>query len=184
MFQTIAFTARSRLPSITPRLSTQFKVATQLPAPSRFVRPYIKPTKLNMAPSKEEKDKAHADTTNNRDDVEGEHNEWKFKVPYKVHENDPNFKALYDGSCHCGRVQYQLSRKKPLDAKFCHCSTCQTLHGMLISFSQSRSAAARRIMRKRLTVLIRSAIPMGCYFPQRGHQLHSRPPRLRLVRPW
>ncbi|PQE24219.1 glutathione-dependent formaldehyde-activating family gfa protein [Rutstroemia sp. NJR-2017a BVV2] len=62
-------------------------------------------------------------------EVEGEHNEWKFREPYKVHENDPNFKALYEGGCHCGRVKYQLSREKPLDAKFCHCSTCQVIHG-------------------------------------------------------
>jgi hypothetical protein len=26
-------------------------------------------------------------------------------------------------------VQYQLSREKPLDAKFCHCKTCQVIHG-------------------------------------------------------
>jgi hypothetical protein len=146
MFHRVAFTARSRLPSIAPRLSTQFKATIQLPAPFRFVRPYVKPTKPNMspskedkdqAPSKEQKDQAHDNTTSNRDDVEGEHNEWKFKAPYKVHENDPNFKALYEGSCHCGRVQYQLSRKKPLDAKFCHCSTCQTLHGTFVPVYQN-----------------------------------------------
>ncbi|EPE33858.1 Mss4-like protein [Glarea lozoyensis ATCC 20868] len=81
-----------------------------------------------MSPTSDEKAKAHS-STQNKEDLEGEHNEWKFRVPYKVHENDKNFKALYEGSCHCGRVQYQLSREKPLDAKFCHCSTCQTLHG-------------------------------------------------------
>lgn len=85
-----------------------------------------------MAPSTQEKDSAkqggHKD-----EDVEGEHNEWKFREPYKVHENDPNFKALYEGSCHCGRIQYQLSREKPLEAKYCHCSTCQVLHGKFIS---------------------------------------------------
>lgn len=84
-----------------------------------------------MSPSTQEKDVAkqsgHQDS-----DVDGEHNEWKFREPYKVHENYPNFKALYEGSCHCGRVQYQLSREKPLDAKYCHCSTCQTLHGIWI----------------------------------------------------
>lgn len=87
-------------------------------------------TAFTMAPSTQEKDTAkrsgHKDA-----DVEGEHNEWKFREPYKVHENDPNFKALYEGSCHCGRIQYQLSREKPLDAKYCHCSTCQVLHGTL-----------------------------------------------------
>ncbi|KAF7868312.1 hypothetical protein EAF04_004844 [Stromatinia cepivora] len=62
-------------------------------------------------------------------DVQGEHNDWKFRVPYKVHENDEGFKALYEGGCHCGRVKYQLGRERPLSAKFCHCTTCQVLHG-------------------------------------------------------
>ena len=56
--------------------------------------------------------------------------EWKTRAPYKVHENDPNFKVRYEAACHCGRVKYQLSREKPLDAKYCHCTTCQKLHGM------------------------------------------------------
>ncbi|RAL61579.1 hypothetical protein DID88_009618 [Monilinia fructigena] len=30
-------------------------------------------------------------------DIEGDHNNWKFRVPYKVHENDAGFKALYEG---------------------------------------------------------------------------------------
>ena len=63
-------------------------------------------------------------------ELHGEHNEWKFRAPYKVHDNDPNFKARYNGSCHCGKVQYQLSREKPLDSKYCHCQTCQKLHGI------------------------------------------------------
>ncbi|KAL9123373.1 MAG: hypothetical protein Q9187_000055 [Circinaria calcarea] len=55
--------------------------------------------------------------------------DWKYRAPYKVHDNDPNFKVVYEGGCHCGRVKYQLSRDKPLDSKYCHCTTCQTLHG-------------------------------------------------------
>ncbi|CAF9904078.1 MAG: hypothetical protein HETSPECPRED_003348 [Heterodermia speciosa] len=62
-------------------------------------------------------------------ELEGDHNQWKFRAPYKVHDNDPNFKTRYHASCHCGKVQYQLSREKPLDSKFCHCTTCQKLHG-------------------------------------------------------
>ncbi|CZR69030.1 uncharacterized protein PAC_18931 [Phialocephala subalpina] len=81
-----------------------------------------------MSPSAADKDTAKS-AGHSSNDVEGEKNEWKFREPYKVHENDPDFKALYEGSCHCGRIQYQLSREKPLDAKFCHCSTCQILHG-------------------------------------------------------
>lgn len=61
--------------------------------------------------------------------TEGGLNEWKHRAPYKVHDNDPNFHARYEASCHCGKVQYQLSREKPLDSKYCHCTTCQKLHG-------------------------------------------------------
>ena len=61
--------------------------------------------------------------------LEGDHNQWKFRAPYKVHENDENFNARYRASCHCGKIKYQLSREKPLDSKYCHCTTCQKLHG-------------------------------------------------------
>ncbi|KAF2841262.1 hypothetical protein M501DRAFT_929855 [Patellaria atrata CBS 101060] len=53
-------------------------------------------------------------------------NEWKKRAPYRIHEHD--FKALYEASCHCGKVKYQLSRQEPLDSKLCHCTTCQTQH--------------------------------------------------------
>jgi hypothetical protein len=82
-----------------------------------------------MSPTQSEKD--HCKNCGHKEDeVEGEHNEWKFREPYKVQENSGDFKALYEGGCHCGRVKYQLSREKPLDAKFCHCTTCQVLHGL------------------------------------------------------
>jgi len=65
-----------------------------------------------------------------KETVDKSDDEWKTLAPYKIHDaKSDTFKALYEASCHCGRVKYQLSRKKPLDAKFCHCRTCQTLHG-------------------------------------------------------
>ena len=68
--------------------------------------------------------------------TEGELNQWKSRAPYKVHDNDPNFHVRYEGSCHCERVKYQLSREKPLDAKYCHCTTCQKIHGRFYIHSQ------------------------------------------------
>ena len=68
-------------------------------------------------------------------EMHGESNEWKYRAPYSVHDNDPNFHVRYEGSCHCGKVQYQLSREKPLDSKYCHCTTCQKLHGMSTAFA-------------------------------------------------
>lgn len=66
-------------------------------------------------------------------ELEGELNQWKFRAPYRVHEDNDgdNFPVRYEGGCHCGRVKYQLSREKPLSAKYCHCTTCQVIHGML-----------------------------------------------------
>lgn len=55
---------------------------------------------------------------------------WKHQAPYKIHENDPNFIAVWEAQCHCGKVKYQLGREKPLAAKYCHCTTCQRLHGV------------------------------------------------------
>lgn len=61
--------------------------------------------------------------------TEGELNQWKHRAPYRVHSSNDGFKTRYNAQCHCGKVRYQLSREKPLDAKFCHCTTCQRLHG-------------------------------------------------------
>ena len=41
---------------------------------------------------------------------------------------DVNFTAKYRASCHCNEVQYEVSTD-PVDAKICHCSGCQKLHG-------------------------------------------------------
>lgn len=41
---------------------------------------------------------------------------------------DAHFKVKYRASCHCHAVQYEVCAD-PVDAKICHCTTCQTLHG-------------------------------------------------------
>lgn len=115
---------------------------------------------------------------NNGDEgnTEGELNEWKHRAPYKVHDNDPNFHARYEASCHCGKVKYQLSREKPLDSKFCHCTTCQKLHG-------TKHSGSRLLLWKIICWLLdcRSTIPVGSYLSQRRHQLHPRSSRPWLV---
>lgn len=55
---------------------------------------------------------------------------WKHREPYRVHGSDEEFPVKWKGSCHCGKVTYQLSRDKPLASKYCHCTTCQRLHGV------------------------------------------------------
>lgn len=69
--------------------------------------------------------------------------EWKQRPPYRIHEPNDKFNALYEANCHCGKVKYQISRKEPLDSKLCHCTTCQTQHGMRIPrFFSSRSVCS------------------------------------------
>jgi len=42
--------------------------------------------------------------------------------------DDSSFIPKYRAACFCGRVHYEVSAD-PVDAKFCHCRACQTLHG-------------------------------------------------------
>ncbi|PLX99460.1 MAG: hypothetical protein C0622_10430 [Desulfuromonas sp.] len=42
--------------------------------------------------------------------------------------NDPEFILKYRAACFCGAVRYEVCAD-PVDAKYCHCKTCQTLHG-------------------------------------------------------
>ncbi|KAJ9501112.1 hypothetical protein LTR99_006597 [Exophiala xenobiotica] len=63
------------------------------------------------------------------DTTHREEDQWKTREPYRVHDKPDNFPVKWEGSCHCGKVTYQLSREKPLAAKYCHCTTCQRLHG-------------------------------------------------------
>jgi hypothetical protein len=55
--------------------------------------------------------------------------DWKNRPPYRTTAKDEEFHKEYTAHCHCGRVKYWLSRKKPLGTKFCHCVDCQALHG-------------------------------------------------------
>ena len=41
---------------------------------------------------------------------------------------DESFVAKYRARCHCDAVRYEV-RADPVDAKICHCSDCQVLHG-------------------------------------------------------
>ncbi len=42
--------------------------------------------------------------------------------------DDSAFIPKYRAACFCGKVRYEVSAE-PVDAKICHCRTCQTLHG-------------------------------------------------------
>ena len=72
-----------------------------------------------------------------------EEDQWKHRAPYRIHDNPKDFPVKWKGKCHCGAVQYQLSREKPLASKYCHCTTCQRLHGVRLSCCDVLAAALR-----------------------------------------
>jgi len=55
--------------------------------------------------------------------------DWRYSPPYQSSTQDEFDSVKWTGRCHCGQVEYQLKREKPLTAKFCHCQICQILHG-------------------------------------------------------
>ena len=118
----------------------------QLPAPRSSLYSYVHhlhPIRgLHTSPSKalaqtlKMAESTHPSQHQTGEGTEGKH-EWKTRPPYAIHSDNGKFPVLYDASCHCGQVKYQLSRKEPLDSKLCHCTTCQTQHGMSTSISST-----------------------------------------------
>lgn len=130
----------------------------------------------NHVPAKKTGDKEEAHQHQAGSTTHRPEDEWKHREPYRVHDNDTDekFDVKWEGSCHCGKVTYQLSRDKPLAAKYCHCTTCQKLHGVCLNAKKK--------------AMLRSDNPtgplsMGSNLPQIRHQLHQRPPRPGVVRP-
>jgi hypothetical protein len=143
----------SRLPSC----STSLQIRPLFPS---------KPFSI-MAPKKSDSngngdEEMHQQQSGNRTDRKED--EWKHREPYKIHGDDEGFDVKWKGKCHCGKVQYQLSREKPLASKFCHCTTCQRLHGV--------STSVRRAIG--LTDYLAGSISVGNDLPKNRHQFHSR----------
>ena len=98
-----------------------------------------------MPPKKEQQDnvvhskEVNTDTGYQFQAGSSDDDDWKHKEPYRIHAKDEEFETKWRGRCHCGRVQYQLSREVPLDAKYCHCTTCQRLHGVCSSLGPASS---------------------------------------------
>lgn len=86
-------------------------------------------------------DEAHQFQAGNS--IDRKEDEWKHREPYRIHSNDEEFPVKWTGGCHCGKVKYQLSREKPLASKFCHCTTCQRLHGVSRGKGMSMTAVNR-----------------------------------------
>lgn len=71
---------------------------------------------------------AEKDTSQQKDES------WKLRAPYQVQKDDEFGPVKWEAMCHCGRVQYQIKREKPLAAKYCHCRACQVIHGVFNPF--------------------------------------------------
>ncbi|KIW93339.1 uncharacterized protein Z519_05944 [Cladophialophora bantiana CBS 173.52] len=80
-------------------------------------------------PSKQDNEEREAHQYQAGSSTDRPEDEWKHREPYRIHSNNEEFPVQWEGHCHCGKVTYQLSRDKPLAAKYCHCTTCQRLHG-------------------------------------------------------
>lgn len=55
---------------------------------------------------------------------------WRTEHPYQKPSDDDDFMAVWEGSCHCKSIKYQLGREKPLSSKYCHCVDCQRMHAV------------------------------------------------------
>lgn len=51
------------------------------------------------------------------------------RAPYSQQPLDQFGEARWRAHCQCGNVSYRLRSERPLMAKFCHCRSCQVLHG-------------------------------------------------------
>ena len=73
-----------------------------------------------------------SDTRNMTDKNKVLVHENRLNRPPYAPSTDPDhgeFHRVYSAACFCGQVQFEVGKKKPEDAKFCHCPTCQKLHG-------------------------------------------------------
>lgn len=165
------------LSGLSPSVQSSFK-----PVIARSLPQYTKAPSPTQSRNMAQHVSSYRGNGDNGDDgsTEGELNAWKHRAPYKVHDNDPKFHTRYSGSCHCGKVKYQLSREKPLDAKYCHCHTCQKIHGTVPFIMSSVRAMRRRLSITRsaieessmLTEIYRSPLPMVRHLSQGRHQFH------------
>ncbi|KAI5293465.1 hypothetical protein KEM52_005512 [Ascosphaera acerosa] len=60
---------------------------------------------------------------------------WRHQPPYGGFDAADRRSTAWTGQCHCGAVKYELCREQPLNAKFCHCATCQKMHGAPFQWS-------------------------------------------------
>ncbi len=65
--------------------------------------------------------------------------EWQRNTPFLLASEDKDFQIKYTASCMCGEVQYAVDCD-PVAAKYCHCTSCQKLHGKLTTIASSQTS--------------------------------------------
>ena len=129
--------------AIALRRAPLFSSSTALPRTRLLAAHLTRPqfTKFSTTSRRMDKDQSRGESTTGI-------SEWKQRPPYRVHDKKvDNFDVKYTANCHCGKVEYELSRREPLDSKLCHCTTCQTQHGEFsttVTFSRNTDALQPR----------------------------------------
>ncbi|KAI5792392.1 Mss4-like protein [Peziza echinospora] len=54
------------------------------------------------------------------------------RIPYR---NPTTEKIYHHGRCFCGKVTFTVHRPMPVGSKYCHCKTCQRLHGAVVQWA-------------------------------------------------
>lgn len=118
-------------PRFSPAAKHRFTVLSASP------RPFTTSRTLNKMDETAEGDKRSHGNEPHRyqagSTTDREKDQWKLRAPYRIRDEGEQFEVKWRGKCHCGAIQYQLSRDKPLASKYCHCTTCQRMHGVRTS---------------------------------------------------
>ena len=73
-------------------------------------------------------------TNPSKNNSKSDEDDWTKRPPYSIRSPEEFGPVKWRGKCQCGQVTYQLSRDRPLKAKFCHCRGCQVMHGGFVGF--------------------------------------------------
>ena len=65
---------------------------------------------------------------------------WKSSDPYLPLGATEDFEIRFTATCMCGKVEHAVD-SDPVVSKFCHCTSCQILHGMYASQACDKTAA-------------------------------------------